>query len=202
MFPVDPTQPFSTFNPPPCAMPKALQEIDAPMQYSITGAISLCAMPKALQEVDRWIHMSAEEREEGDIRALAEECAKRLIAQPPIHELGPLLAVIYWRYQDWTSTRPFAWAIAVIIWALQRAYGKRPLWNDFHMALWQISRDRRYVIKLHRHLKRAEKAGNQDQLHSAAWMINSVCRQDEEFRLRWLAAVESEGPIHLGDFFA
>lgn len=131
-----------------------------------------------------------------DIRPLTRSVAERFRAgSMPIAEVGPALGVVWHQTFDFDSGLFQRVMVRVAVWfARTIALRGRPLWNDFHMALWQLSRDPYYVQILHEHLKHA----NASQLVSAEWMVNSVCEQDPEFAGHWRQAVELMGTVFAG----
>ena len=146
------------------------------------------------EEYERWIQDPSEDK---DIRPLTKLAAKhlQLVRSLPLPEFAPCFAIVYFAVVEFEHPwfmRAFskfcAWFLRVV------CYRGRPMWNDFYMCLWQLSRDEYYVRRLYRHLKR----GNVAQKNTGAWMISSVCQQDEEFRNCWSALVDANGPVFGG----
>jgi len=153
------------------------------------------SMFPVLEEYERWIKDPSEDK---DVRPLRRAAAQHLVtmgARLPLPEFAPCLAVLYFAGVEFDSgwfTRAmlqmFAGFFRLVI------YRGRPMWNDFYMCLWQLSRDDRYIHRLYTHFKHASLM----QLNTGAWMVNSVCQQDEEFRSRWQRLVNANGPVFGG----
>lgn len=107
-----------------------------------------------------------------------------------VSELASCLAGIYYSVEEFDGW-PLRQAVRAWVWSLRLLYRGRPMWNDFHMGLWMLSRDPRYVGKLYEHLKRATSI----QRFSGEWMVNSVCNQDADFCEHWRDIVKERGPI-------
>lgn len=145
-------------------------------------------------EYERWINDPSEDK---DIRPLAKAAANhmQLGRDIPLPEFAPCFAILYFSIVDFDHPWYGRAFLQVVSWFLQTiAFRGRPIWNDFYMCLWQLSRDEYYVHRLYRHLKR----GNIAQKNTGAWMISSVCQQDEEFRNCWSALVDANGPVFGG----
>jgi len=132
---------------------------------------------------------------ERDIRPLVRAVKEHFRHGATVSDMGPCLAVI------WFSVTDYEHPWYVRLWGqffvrLVRLLSlKRPLWNDFHMCLWMLSRDQHYVCELHRHLATAIRKRRYDQASSGHWMITSVCQQDNEFKSAWNLATAQHGEI-------
>lgn len=128
-----------------------------------------------------------------DPEPLAKAAAFHLKNGCPTSEVAPCLAALYFMFHEYEGYRIGRLFISLVVWGLQvvGACRGRAMWNDFYMALWQLSRSPYYVCRLHKHLKRA----NALQLYTANWMIRSVCQQDPEFAECWAETVRAHGEI-------
>ena len=115
-----------------------------------------------------------------------------------VSELGPacgalIFAIFHFEYSWWQRIVARLW-----IFVLQRVYRGRPLWNDYWMCLWQLSRDPRYIGKLWNHLKH----GSPLQKGTGEWMVASVSAQDAEFGEHWSDLCRERGPVFDGDLMS
>jgi len=81
-----------------------------------------------------------------DIRPLLKAMKAKFKAGLTASEIGPFSAVIYFSAVEFECswlrtcfTKSWLWFMRSI------AFRGRPMWNDFHMCLWMLSRDPRYV---------------------------------------------------------
>jgi hypothetical protein len=138
--------------------------------------------------------LAAAGSDELDVRPLVRAAAEHLRSKPPIPEIAPCLAALYFSVFEFESgiiKRAATWLGVAYF---RFAFRGRPMWNDFYMALWQLSRCPLYVRRLHRHLTKA----NWMQLNTAAWMIGSVCEQDPGFKECWEKTEAKRGAINFG----
>ena len=143
-----------------------------------------------LDEYERWI--STNPSDDKDVRPLGKAAALHLSHKPPLSEIAPCLAAGYFSLVEFESPFWKRQAVRFGVWGLRvLAFRGRPMWNDFYMCLWQLSRDPVYVNRLHRHLSHA----NLIQKQTGAWMVNSVCQQDPEFHKHWHDAVKTHGEV-------
>lgn len=149
-----------------------------------------------LGELGRWM---ADESEEKDIRPLRKMAFGTLNSRTPISQLAAPLAVVWFSIMDFDTNiiRDSISRILLRGWTLllRWVFRGRPLWNDFYMGLWMLSRDAFYVERLYDHLKR----GSAEQKGTGEWMVNSVCKQDGEFAGHWTRIEAERGPIFEGD---
>ena len=146
------------------------------------------------QEYERWIQDPSEEK---DIRPLAKLAAKHLQLgrSLPLPEFAPCFAIVYFSIVEFEHGWFKRAVLEFSAWFLRTVcYRGRPMWNDFYMCLWQLSRDPAYVCRLYWHLKH----GNVMQKNTGAWMVGSVCEQDPAFDACWNAMVRVEGPVFGG----
>lgn len=154
------------------------------------------------REMEEWIEHAAY-RSDADVTPLRKAAIKLAVcmgAQLPLTLVGPLLGALYfamieYEHPWWKRGFMRAW-----VWLCEHTppLRGRPLWNDFRMCLWQLSRDPRYVAELHRHIARARRKRNAMQFESAAWMIGSVCQQDPEFAEHWADCIGELGDVFAG----
>jgi hypothetical protein len=142
-------------------------------------------------EYERWVANPSGDKDVRPLLKAATFHMKTMGRNLPLPELAPCAAIIYFATVDLERG---VWAtlfVKFMVWVMRMAYRDRPMWNDFYMCLWQLSRDDGYIHRLHSHLKHASAM----QLETGAWMINSVCQQDEEFRERWQRLVKANGEV-------
>lgn len=153
------------------------------------------SMLPVMAEYERWIKDPAADK---DVRPLAKAAALHLKTMGrvlPLSEVAPCFAIIYFSIVDFESGWMRTQFIKALCWLMRKyVFRGRPMWNDFYMVLWQLSRDDRYVHRLYTHLKH----GSVMQVNTGAWMINSVCQQDEEFRTQWNRLVQTNGSVFGG----
>jgi hypothetical protein len=157
-------------------------------------------MQAFMEEVERWTKGTGEGR---DVRPLRDAAIKHLRAGVYLSEFAPCLAAVHFSLVEFDGTRGSrvrdAWSrgvMNVMLWLLEYCvYRNRPMWNDFRMAMWALSRDPFYVFQLHEHLKRARDKGIHDQFWSGQWMVSSVCQQDSEFKKEWEHACQLQGEV-------
>lgn len=159
-------------------------------------------IPEARPTYERFMaefeRFAASQDPERDIRPLGRAAAAhmKLGRRVALAELGPCLAVIWFRTFDYEAGWKARAVVRLLRWFFEKlVYRGRPLWNDFHMALWLLSRDPFYVQGLHSHLARARRRGLLAQYQTGTWMVTSVCRQDEEFRGVWEFMTRRYGDI-------
>jgi len=146
-----------------------------------------------LREFERWISL-AKYRNDLDVTPLAKEAGRYLQTRPPLPHVAPCLGAIYFAVIEFEFD--FSWwqrlAVRAGVWLLRAwVFRGRPMWNDFWMCLWQLSRDPRYIGRLHSHLKHA----NPIQLETGVWMVTSVCQQDPEFNEHWHDVIRERGEV-------
>ena len=148
------------------------------------------------EEYGKWIE-SAKYRNDGDVLPLQKAAARHLKTMGrslPLSELAPCLAVLYFAMVEFEGPAWKRWIAMSTCWVYRLWFRGRPMWNDFYMGLWQLSRDPRYIGRLHSLLKR----GSVMQLNTGAWMVNSVCQQDAEFAEHWGDVVRERGEVFGG----
>ena len=145
-----------------------------------------------MQQYELWIGSDGE----GDVRPLGRAAVEHLRGGYLFPELAPCLAAIYFVIVEFEYGRLARCFAKFMRWTFQTfIYRGRPMWNDFYMVLWQLSREPKYVCALHQHLLRARKTRNGLQFVSGQWMVNSVCQQDVEFAQCWQEAVRTHGEV-------
>jgi hypothetical protein len=113
---------------------------------------------------------------------------------PPLGIAGPAVAVLWYIIME----HAFGWHWRLLCRAarlfLQKIlWRNRPLWNDFHMCLWQLSRQEWAVSDLYWHLSNANRKGISAQSFTGDWMVSSVRQQDPDFSLYWDRLVAKNG---------
>jgi hypothetical protein len=148
-----------------------------------------------MAEYERWIKDTSDDKDIRPLRRAAAQHFATMGSRLPIPEFAPCLAVLYFAACEFESgwctraaLRLSAWFFRVVVY---RGY---PMWNDFYICLWQLSRDPTYVCRLYWHLKR----GTVMQQNTGAWMVGSVCQQDQDFDAVWDAMVQVEGRVFGG----
>jgi hypothetical protein len=151
-----------------------------------------------LAQYELWITRDPDP-DRDDVRPLVRTALEHLSSHPPVSQIAPCLAALYFAVEEFELHFSFrVWVRFMCwFWRVLLAPG-RPMWNDFYMALWQLSRDPAYVARLHAHLLRAREKKNGRQFFSGQWMVNSVCQQDPEFATHWNAEVLAHGPVFEG----
>ncbi len=147
------------------------------------------------QEFDEFV---ASPRDTRDIRPLIKAAAKCKYVQT----FGPVMAVMTYgaRGRRWAFLQQCGRFVAQYF-----LYKNRPLWNDYHMCLWLLSRERWAVEGLYRHLRRANRRGISGQAFTGDWMVASVCQRDPEFKAEWDRIIEMRGgwaKTPIGEFAA
>ncbi len=141
---------------------------------------------------ESWI-AGAKYRNDADVRPLRRAAVNHLKSGGVQRtELAPCLAALVFSLEEFES--PWMLRLFVRLWVAGFRlwfYRGRPMWNDFYMGLWMLSRDPRYIGKLHSHLLRA----NPEQLATGEWMVASVCAQDPDFSEHWADLIGERGPI-------
>ena len=135
--------------------------------------------------------MAGARNDEFDVRPLARAAGRHLKTRPVLPEIAPCLAAAYFAVFEFETGILKRAAVWLGIGYFKFIFRGRPMWNDFYMGLWQLSRCPFYVRRLHRHLTKA----NWQQLNTAAWMIRSVCQQDPEFKEQWAETERVHGII-------
>jgi len=131
-------------------------------------------------------------RNDADPRPLGIAAARHLANKPYLREVAPCLAALYFTFVEFDGYTIARCALQFFVWALRHTvYRGRPMWNDFWMCLWQLSRDPRYVGRLYDHLKHATAL----QLPSAVWMVSSVRQIDSEFNEHWCDILRERGEV-------
>lgn len=98
-------------------------------------------------------------------------------------ELGPTLGSL-------AVTRP-GWLIQFAVWIGRRWFLRgRPLWNDYEMCRWMLTRDAGLMPVLYRQVHQPD---NRPVWETGHWMIVSVCEQDQDFARQWKAYKEMTG---------
>ncbi len=136
-----------------------------------------------------------------DVAPLRKAAIEHLKLGPklPIAQIAPTLAVMWFSAIDWEPSRlRDVLSIRATVWFLKIVYPRRPMWNDFYVALWELSRDPFYVRVLHEHIAKARARRNVAQFETAIWMVGSVCRQDPEFATEWEHATQDQGDVFAG----
>ncbi len=134
--------------------------------------------------------------DERDLRPLLMAAARLMRSgKMTTGDLGPVLAVFWFWAVEFETGRVMPVVMRLAVPWFKLIYRGRPLWNDFEMALWQLSRDPRYVERLYKHLKR----GNLQQKGTGEWMVNSVCGIDPEFKEHWADLELERGPVFDGE---
>lgn len=98
---------------------------------------------------------------------------------------GPCLGAIQLAVKNRGPIRRAIWACTLRY--AKWKYRNRPLWNDFYMCMWALSREPQYVEALRVHL---EQATDPMTIETGAWMIRSVCEQDPQFKELWNAGTD------------
>lgn len=112
----------------------------------------------------------------------------------PISQVSSALAVLWFAGFDFEGSGWERMKLRFVLWAFQNLFFRgRPMWNDFWMALWMLSRDPRYIGHLYDHVARARIKRNAMQFETAIWMVGSVCQQDPEFAEHWDDATKLAG---------
>lgn len=147
---------------------------------------------KVMQMYGQWVE-GAHYRRDDDIRPLVKVAAQHLASgKAQLPEIAPCLAIIYFAFAEYDYPLWGRWFVQSVTWILRASiYRGRPMWNDFWMGLWQLSRDPRYIGRLYSHLNRASWI----QLETGHWMIGSVCQQDAEFAEHWSDVVRERGEV-------
>ena len=138
---------------------------------------------------------------DADIRPLRRAAIAHLRISPPIAEIAMPLAVLYFASMDFDGHSRVkdclgrllmrVWVCALKSWPFR----DRPMWNDFYMALWMLSRDDKYVLQLHKHLTRAREKKIEQQFLTGEWMVNSVSEQNPEFGAAWRSCCATSGEV-------
>ena len=146
-----------------------------------------------IQHYELWIHSDRQ----GDVGPLFKAAGLHLRSgRYQLSEFAPCFAAIYFTITEFEYSRLAVWSVKFLAWLFQTLmYRGRPMWNDFWMVLWQLSRDPKYVHSLHRHLVRARDKRNEQQFWSGQWMVQSVCEQDSEFAEHWRQNVQAHGEV-------
>ena len=150
-------------------------------------------------EIERYISDEVEERDVRPLLAAGRELMTS--GQMTQSQLGPVSAVLWHAAFDlerswWGSSGVCGRLLVWLFIAIEKlTYRGRPMWNDFHMGCWMLSRDPRYIQKLYRHLKKANAA----QKRTGEWMVKSVSDQDPDFKEHWDDLVSECGPVFDGD---
>ncbi len=151
-----------------------------------------------LREYERWVqgqvvHFPFLPQIDGDIRPLMRSAGKRLRVgrSLPISEIAPLLAVCYFATQEFDYPAWQRWVISWAVWCSRKLLRERPMWNDFQMVLWQLSRDPARVWEMYEYFRNPRRSLMQ--MNTGAWMVESVCQQDAEFSSLWKEHVSSFG---------
>lgn len=96
-------------------------------------------------------------------------------------EIGPLAAAF--AVLDYPNPgaviRFFNWSLRVYY--RKWKYRSAPMWNDFEMAHWALTKDPEV---LHALAKQIHSDGNMVR-ESGHWMVQSVCQQDPQFKVQW-----------------
>jgi hypothetical protein len=126
------------------------------------------------------------DEDERDVRPLTRSAIEFMRSRPSdTSGWGPCLAILWFSAFDYESALWVRAVMRVLIALYRVMLWKRALWNDFWMCLWQLSREPYYVERLYDHLRN----GNLIQKETGAWMVSSVCEQDEDFRKVWCCVV-------------
>jgi hypothetical protein len=127
-------------------------------------------------------------------RALLSSIGVFAKVRPTLSLAGPAMAVLWWVIIE----HAYPWHITGLC-RLTRTFlqkilwRNRPLWNDFHMCLWQLSREEWAISDLYWHLSNANRNGISTQAFTGDWMVSSVRLQDPDFALYWDRLVAKNG---------
>jgi hypothetical protein len=104
-----------------------------------------------------------------------------------VSAIGPLMGFLAWVHFEFDCGLRARFGFKVMLFLLQNIYRDRPMWNDFRMTVWLLSREKWAVRDLYLHLARARSRPDDRHLqwHTGQWMIRSVCQQDPEFAALW-----------------
>jgi hypothetical protein len=125
----------------------------------------------------------------GNLQSVALAAGRHLKSGAVVRsEVAPCLAAVQARFLESPPWLPLRLFWRGVIWITRNViYRNYPMWNDYHMALWQLTRDPQVVEDLRAHL---EAATAPLVIETGAWMIRSVCQQDPEFAQLWHGGVE------------
>jgi hypothetical protein len=152
------------------------------------------------RQLERWLesarYVAPGCDDERDLRPLMLDGANLMRSgQMTLSDLAPVLAVFWFWSMEFETGRVMPLVMRLAVLCFKLIYRGRALWNDYYMALWQLSRDPRYVERLYKHLKK----GNLQQKGTGEWMVTSVCQQDPEFKPHWQDLEAERGPVFDGD---
>lgn len=90
--------------------------------------------------------------------------------------VGPVLGSLRVVTPDSRVVRFMVWFVRAF------CFRGRPMWNDYEMCRWLLTRDPARLPHLYRQVHQPSNAAVWETGH---WMLRSVCEQDEVFREQW-----------------
>jgi len=135
--------------------------------------------------------------ESEDVRPLAKAAIAHLRSGNVLFsEYAPCLAILTFSIEDFEHSWLSRLMWRTVAKALMLIYRGRPMWNDYYMGLWQLSRDPRYIGRLYDHLvKMRHHKQNSAAFSLGLCMVESVSQQDPVFAEHWQDLESEKGAI-------
>ena len=150
-------------------------------------------------------HFAADRSEKRDIRPVVRclrDHVKAVRGRLLFSQIGPIAGVVWFYWTEYRKSVVKARVALFGLWLTRHVFLRnRPMWNDFEMSIWVLSRKPWAVKRVHRHLRGTiGKKSKAMQYETGARMIYWVCQEDEEFRKLWHDTVRDHGTVYPFDY--
>ena len=131
------------------------------------------------EALEKFRHTPAEEQDPRELVKAAGLVARTGLQLP---EVGPVFGALSACMEEFEYNWCLRLLIRLTIWTMrQTSFRNRPLWNDFEMTRWLVTKDPRYVKRIAQQMR----SKNPMVQATCEWMVASMCQQEPEFKAQW-----------------